>query len=244
LAHDRGVTLGQSIFFPALYQRSPIRVRIPFPDYPDLYSALKKPRVFSRNRHWHVACMYRYQHTMSASPAHPVLRLITDDVARPQRPSTMRNAPRPNTLRLDTDTPLTISHEQVRAENVSAASSISALDPRWILAVQTSREIQGGRAAVITPESRRRLLLTGARLGLRPFDSNLVIAVVQDGARSGEDSLGRDVVARLRLVHPEPALADARTGPTWSQLMALVVVVATLSATLTALTILWFSRSG
>lgn len=171
---------------------------------------------------------------MSATPAHPVLRLITTDAPKTQRMSHGRNVVRAAEPSEPAAHPFTIAHEQVRAENASAATvSMSALDPRWVMAVQVSREMQGGRAAVITPEARQRLLSTGRRLGLRPFDSNLVIAMVQDGARSGEDPLGRDVIARLRLVNPEPALDDAKRGPTWSQLVAWTIVVALSSSTLT-----------
>lgn len=171
---------------------------------------------------------------MSATPAHPVLRLITVDAPQTHRLSRGRNVVVPDETREPAAHPFTIAHEQVRAENASAAAvSLSALDPRWILAVQVSREVQGGRAAVLTPEARRRLLSTGRRLGLRTFDSNLVIAMVQDGARSGDDPLGRDVIARLRLVNPEPAIEDARRGPTWSQLVAWTIVVALSSSTLT-----------
>lgn len=167
---------------------------------------------------------------MSATPTHPVLRLITTDVPKKHRSSPLRNDVASEDARAHS---FSIAHEQVRAENASAAASMSALDPRWILAVQVSREVQGGAAAVITPESRRRLVSTGRRLGLRPFDSNLVIAMVQDSARSGEDPLGKDVVARLRMVNPEPALEDARSGPTWSQLVAWTIMVAMMSSILT-----------
>ncbi|HMN42131.1 MAG TPA: hypothetical protein PKE29_14900, partial [Phycisphaerales bacterium] len=111
----------------------------------------------------------------------------------------------------------------VERENVSAAS-LPALDPRWMLAVQVVREMQGGRAAVVTPEGRRRLMLTGRRLGVRAFDTSLVIAIVQDGARRGVDPLGAEANARLRLVRGEPELADARVGLSWAQVAVAVAV--------------------
>ncbi|MBY0112142.1 MAG: hypothetical protein K2Y21_04930 [Phycisphaerales bacterium] len=57
-------------------------------------------------------------------------------------------------------------------------------DARWVFAVRVRREVQGGHAAIVTPESRKRLLRLANRLGLRDFDANLVIAIVQDDART------------------------------------------------------------
>ena len=117
----------------------------------------------------------------------------------------------------------------VERENVSAAS-LPALDPRWVMAVQVMREMQGGRAAVVTPEARQRLMVVGRRLGLRPFDSSLVIAIVQDGARRGEDPLGTEANSRLRLVGGEPELADAKVGLNWAQVAVLVIAAGVFGA--------------
>lgn len=89
----------------------------------------------------------------------------------------------------------------VAAENQSA-SGLAALDPRWIFAVQVAKSLEGGRAALLVLERRQKLLTVAAGLGLRPFDANLVIAVVQDGVRTGEGGLGHDAESRLRLVRP------------------------------------------
>lgn len=90
---------------------------------------------------------------------------------------------------------------QVESENKAAA--MSALDPRWALAVRANSLLQGGRAAVLPPESRRLLVSIGRDLSLRPFDANLIIAVVQDAARAGIDPLGAEARTRLKMV-PEP----------------------------------------
>jgi hypothetical protein len=58
----------------------------------------------------------------------------------------------------------------------------SATDPRWVLAVRAAEQLQG---TLLAPEQRDRLVRLGRTLGLSPFDSNLVIAVVQDQARRG-----------------------------------------------------------
>ena len=60
---------------------------------------------------------------------------------------------------------------------------IDARDPRWILAMQTKARLQG---ATLTPERREVLMQRGTQLGLRPFETNLIIAIVQDQARQGQ----------------------------------------------------------
>lgn len=65
----------------------------------------------------------------------------------------------------------------------SATEAVTeAADPRWVLATRTAEQLQG---TVLAPEQRERLLSLGRMLGLSPFDSNLVIAIVQDQARRG-----------------------------------------------------------
>ncbi len=164
---------------------------------------------------------------MSATPFQPVLRLVPSDDAPPPRALPLRHASPPAIA------------DVVAAEN-RAASTIAALDPRWIFAVQVKRALLGGQAAIIRPEDRRRLMVAAQRLNLRPFDASLVIAIVQDGARLGEDPLGRDVVSRLKLVSPnlDPELADARRGPTWSMLVCAVAVALLTGATLSAMLLL------
>lgn len=55
-------------------------------------------------------------------------------------------------------------------------------DPRWVLAVRASEQLQG---ATLTPPSRDRLVRMAQTLGLTAFDAHLIIAVVQDQARRG-----------------------------------------------------------
>lgn len=191
-------------------------------------------------------CKYLVLSPMSATPAHPTLRLVNPDGAAMPRPSPPRNAAlRPadgsaaRRLGPDTglDAALRLSEARQAEARVARANqesvALSALDPRWILAVAASREVQSGRAAVLTPESRRRLVSTGSRLGLRAFDANLVIAIVQDAARTGADPLAGDVVARLQLVGADPELADARPGFTWRQLIIWMFAAAAAGSALT-----------
>lgn len=95
----------------------------------------------------------------------------------------------------------------IAAENHNAAG-LSAVDARWVLAVQVARNLEGGKSASLPPERRSRLVATAVDMGLRPFDANLVIAIVQDGVRTGEGALTRTVESRLTLVQAprnEPA---------------------------------------
>ena len=99
-----------------------------------------------------------------------------------------------------------------RLSHSRAVPRVIAMDARWVLAVRTAEWLQGGRAAILTPEHRRRIVSLAARIGLRPFDASLIIAIVQDAVRSGQEPLGRDAEGRLALVRPaasEPAVPAA-----------------------------------
>ena len=79
-----------------------------------------------------------------------------------------------------------------------------ATDPRWVLAVRTAGLLDG---PVLVPENRRRLLAVGASVGLSPFDTALVIAVVQDQARRGVAPRACPAAAEPQLRHvPRPAV--------------------------------------
>jgi hypothetical protein len=56
-------------------------------------------------------------------------------------------------------------------------------DPRWVLAVRAAESLQGD---IMPPQKRRKVIQLGRVLGLSPFDSNLIIAIVQDQARRGQ----------------------------------------------------------
>ena len=90
---------------------------------------------------------------------------------------------------------------EVREANEQAAR-LDPADARDLLAARTAGALEGGRAAVLRPERRREIVGDAARLGLRAFDANLIIAIVQDGARRGEAHDDPGAAARLRLVRP------------------------------------------
>ena len=55
-------------------------------------------------------------------------------------------------------------------------------DPRWVLALRVAEQVEG---TILVPERREKLVRLGRMIGLTAFDSNLVIAIVQDQARRG-----------------------------------------------------------
>lgn len=125
---------------------------------------------------------------------------------------------------------------RIESEN-RAAAELSASDARWAFAVRVSQAIEGGRAGVLPPEKRHRLIASAVHMGLRPFDANLIIAVVQDGARGGPQdgsgSLGPDVADRLRLIRPAPS-RQIGTGQLVLIALATVVTAAAILAWLVA----------
>ncbi|MCE2884195.1 MAG: hypothetical protein LW806_04755 [Planctomycetaceae bacterium] len=85
-------------------------------------------------------------------------------------------------------------------ENARARALDSAFDPtdtRWTLAIETQRALQG---AVLAYEDRKRLLGLATKLGIRAFDANLIVAVVQDRARRGESL--EDAAPTIAMVAP------------------------------------------
>lgn len=72
----------------------------------------------------------------------------------------------------------------------SALTDLRADDGRRIFAMRVAEALEGGRAAVLPPERRTRLVRIASMLGVRTFDAHLVIAIVQDGARRGEIETG------------------------------------------------------
>lgn len=158
---------------------------------------------------------------MNDPQAHTTLRLVGAGVVQPPRA-----LPRDHTARTGVSAvrslaakhsaagavPSLAQRRAVEAEN--KAASMSALDPRWALAVRASSMLQGGRAAILPPESRRFLVQLGKDINLRPFDSNLVIAIVQDAARAGYDPIGSEARMRLKMVR-EPVPAQDRPTLRW-----------------------------
>ncbi len=102
---------------------------------------------------------------------------------------------------------------EVSAENRTAAS-LETFDARWVLAVRAADALEGGRAAVLKPQARARLLTSAKTMGLRPFDANLVLAVVQDAARQGQTPGDSETIDRLLLVG-KPEQSPRRGAAVW-----------------------------
>jgi hypothetical protein len=135
---------------------------------------------------------------------HPELRLVGHGSRRP-RPGAVETPER-----------------AIARENLEAASArtLDPTDPRWVVAVEAAAAMEG---SLLTFERRRRVLALAQRIGVRPFDANLIIAAVQDRARRGEpieDAV--DTIAHT--ARPSRAAGRPRRG--W--LPIAVVAIATL----------------
>ena len=134
----------------------------------------------------------------------PSLRLVTGDVE-----ATQRSVRAVNALTIETSGKAALSRAaeesmkrrrmEVAREN-HAASSLDADDARWVFAVLVSKVLDGGRAAILAPDRRRLLMGNAKEMGLREFDANLVIAIVQDCVRTGHERLCPRTEARLAMV--------------------------------------------
>lgn len=123
--------------------------------------------------------------------------------------------------------------DRVERENRSAAG-LSAADARALLGEATAAALDGGRAAILSPERRRRLVAIGERLGVRAFDANLVIAVVQDRVRRGES--WRDWLGGAA---PGDGAALIEGATRRDEVLGRVLVIAVLATTLTGLAVAW-----
>lgn len=122
----------------------------------------------------------------------------------------------------------------VTKENRIAAhgAGLDPNDPRWILAMQTQARLQG---TALTPERREQLLQSGKRLGMRPFEANLVIAIVQDRARAGMPIA--DSSATISLVRPPAGAKKTEAAPSWPKWFA----AAAAAMAMAGLLIRWFA---
>lgn len=97
-------------------------------------------------------------------------------------------------------------HDVIRENRAAGRNDdLDPTDPRWTVAVRTQSLLQG---SALTPEKRARVMRTARLLGVRPFDANVIIAVVQDQARRGESLAG--TAPTLKLL-PRPNLRPTTT---------------------------------
>jgi hypothetical protein len=114
------------------------------------------------------------------------------------------------------------TREAVLSENRRAATTpdLDPTDPRWVLAVRVRTALQG---SALTPERRSKIQREAERLGIRPFDANMIIAIVQDRARRGESVNSSNVALQL-LATPKPP--DSVRTSMWHWGWALLCAVA------------------
>lgn len=142
--------------------------------------------------------------------------------------------------------------KQVGAENRRAAAMTNS-DARRIMAQRVAECLDGGRAGILVPERRRALISTAERLGLRRFDANLIIAIVQDRFRRGLlGASGAAMDDRLELITlesldrespdriPHPALAQRKRERFWSAVRLFLAAVA-ISGILTVWLVNWLT---
>lgn len=93
----------------------------------------------------------------------------------------------------------------VAQENRAAAHNpqLKPNDPRWVLAVQTASQLEGDR---LSPEARLRIERTAKLLGVRAFDANVIMAIVQDHARRKQPLAASTDM--LTMVHPVERTRD------------------------------------
>ncbi len=119
--------------------------------------------------------------------------------------------------------PEAVLRREIARENHSAGG-LSVDDMRDVFAAAVVGALDGGRAAILRPQVRRRLVAGAVATGMRPFEANLVIALVQEATRNG-----RTVRARM--------VPIART-PRKRWLWAVAATLATAAAILAGL-VLW-----
>ena len=97
-------------------------------------------------------------------------------------------------------------------------------DPRWVLAVRTQMQLQG---TMLTPQRRQQVLRTARLLGVRSFDANLIIAIVQDRARRGEPLAA--VAPAIAMVNAQQPQSERRRAiARWLNALLAAVIVTVL----------------
>ena len=114
-----------------------------------------------------------------------------------------------------------VAHEVLRAREAARDRTFVPTDARWQLATETQRALQG---AVLAFEDRRRLLAMANRLGIRAFDANLILALVQDRARRGEPL--EAAAATIEMIPKPSERMSRRKGRDWTPIWITALMVA------------------
>ena len=109
------------------------------------------------------------------------------------------------------------ARQEIIHENPRAAGNpqLTPTDPRWVLAANAYAHLQG---STLTAQRRERLMQTAAKIGLRPFDANLILAVVQDQARRGEQL--DSAMPALNMIREPKSAASSRP---WLRLVTALI---------------------
>lgn len=133
----------------------------------------------------------------------PTLRLVVDGEVMSPRAERVPRSPHVRTA-----SPDAAARREVARENRDAAA-MPRNDARLVFAQRAAACLEGGKAAILRPEVRKRLLTEGTSMGLRSFDANMIIAVAQDAAQRGVMTDSGDVLGQLRFV----GVADRASSP-------------------------------
>ncbi len=136
------------------------------------------------------------------------------DQLRPASDEVLRG--RPGILRARK---LAVVEEMLRARESTRQNTLDPTDPRWAIACATRDALQG---AVLTYENRRKVMLLAQRVGIRAFDANLIVAIVQDRARRGEPI---EAAADALSVIPKPSVRPGRAAAAGVWAAAILVAI-------------------
>jgi hypothetical protein len=127
-----------------------------------------------------------------------------------------------------------VAREMLLARESAREPDFDPNDARWRLATETQQALQG---AVLAYEDRRSLLALAHRMGIRAFDANLILAIVQDRARRGESLQS---AAPTIAVLPRPTAAASSAMPSSVTPSSVTPSSVTPSSvTLPSVTLLW-----
>lgn len=126
------------------------------------------------------------------------------------------------------------AREEAVARANKDAAELPLLTAQSLFAANVANALEGGPAAVLPADTRRRLVLSAGRIGIREFDAHLIIAMVQERTRAAAPS-ARPAARTPRLHNPELP----RTSQSSSHLRLLAASIL-LAGILLAATVLWF----
>jgi hypothetical protein len=127
-----------------------------------------------------------------------------------------------------------VAQEMLDARETARNRGFDPNDARWKLAQETQGALQG---TVLAFEDRRTLLALAQRLGIRSFDANLIVAIVQDRARRGEPL--ESAAATIAIIPAPTASVTTRARRWFTNNIALIAAVIILVMIADALLIGW-----